>query len=133
MKRVAGALFVVVAAACGGAASDARSAAEAFLDAHYVRIDLQSAREHASGLARDKIEKEIELTKDQEITGETHQPRVNYRLHRGDESPTAAQYAYELTIRATGSDPFAKLVMLTVRKQEGGWKVTNYNESDRPG
>ena len=133
MRRRAVALALAVAAGCSEAGSDARSTAEAFLDAHYVRIDLASAKEHASGLALDKIDKEIELTKDQEITNETRQPRVNYRLNRGDESPESAQFAFELTIRAAGADPFAKLVMVTVRKQEGAWKVTNYSESDMPG
>jgi hypothetical protein len=133
VRRVYVAFVVVCVAACSHSGSDARSTAEAFLDAHYVRIDLEGAKEHAAGLARDKIEKEIELTKDQEIDSDTHQPRVNYRLHRGDESPNAAQFAYELTIRVSGTDPFAKLVMVTVRKQDGAWTVTNYSESDMPG
>ena len=119
--------------ACSDPSSGARSTAEAFLDAHYVRIDLETAKEQTTGLARDKIEQEIALTKDQHITGETRQPRVNYRLHRGDEAGAAAQFAYELTIRAAGLEPFTKIVMVTVRSQEGGWKVTNYSESDKPG
>jgi hypothetical protein len=124
---------VAALAACNDPSSGARSKAEAFLDAHYVHIDLETAREQTTGLARDKIEKEIALTKDQQITAETHQPRVNYRLHRGDEADAAAQFAYELTIRAAGLEPFTKLVMVTVRNQDGGWKVTNYSESDKPG
>ena len=133
MKRHA-ALYVLAAAlaACSSPGSSARSKAEAFLDAHYVHMDLDGAKEHASGLARDKIDKEIALTKDQEITGETRQPRVNYRLQRGDETPNAGQFVYELTIRVPGADPFKKLVMVTVRNEEGSWAVTNYNDSDLP-
>ena len=125
-------MVLLLAAACRDPASSAQARAEAFLDAHYIRIDLEGAREHASGLARDKIDKEIELTKDQEITGETRQPRVNYKLHRSDESPSAAQFAYELTIRAPGADPFKKIVMVTVRQSDGAWSVTNYSEADLP-
>jgi hypothetical protein len=118
--------------ACSGSGSSARSKAEAFLDAHYVHMDLDSAKQHASGLALDKIDKEIQLTKNQEITGETRQPRVNYRLQRGDETPAAGQFIYELTIRVPGADPFKKLVMVTVRNEQGAWAVTNYNDSDLP-
>jgi hypothetical protein len=133
MMRALAALALASLAACSDAGSGARTTAEAFLDAHYVRIDLETAKARASGLARDKIESEIALTKDQEITGETRQPRVNYRLHRGDESAGAAQFAYELTIRASGTDPFTKLVMVTVRNQDGAWTVTNFSESEMPG
>jgi hypothetical protein len=133
MRRAGVLALLIVLVACSDPRSNARSAAEAFLDAHYVRIDLEGAKEHASGLARDKVDEEIELTRDQEITGDTRQPHVNYRLQRGDETPASAQFAYELTIRAAGSDPFTKLVMVTVRNQEGAWKVTNYSESDKPG
>jgi hypothetical protein len=122
----------LLAAACSEPGSTARSTAEAFLDAHYVRIDLDATRELVSGLAREKVEHEISLTRDQPIDGETLQPRVNYKLHRADEAAEAAQYAYELTIRPPGIDPFTKLVMVTVRNDADRWAVTNYSESDMP-
>lgn len=132
-RAVVAAALASAVLACSQPGSSARATAEAFLDAHYVRIDLDQTRELVSGLAKDKVEKEILLTKDQHIDGETLQPRVNYKLHRADEAGAAAQYAYELTIRPPGVDPFAKLVMVTVRNDAGAWSVTNYNESDMPG
>ena len=132
MRRAALFIFAAILAACSDPSTSARSAAEAFLDAHYVHMDLDRAKEHASGLARDKIDKEIQLTKNQEITGETRRPHVNYRLQRGDETPTAGQFVYELSIRVDGADPFKKLVMVTVRNDQGAWAVTNYNDSDLP-
>jgi hypothetical protein len=55
---------------------------------------------------------------------------VNYKLKRSDETAAAAQYAYELTIRPSGMDPFVKLVTVTVRSHDGGWTVTNYSEGE---
>ena len=127
------AVLVVALPACSKPGSVPRSAAEAFLDAHYVRIDLTAAETLASGLARDKVEKEIALTKGQEINRETLQPRVTYKLQRADETKTVGQYAYELTIRAPGADPFHKLVTVTVRSLDGAWSVTNYSEGDAAG
>lgn len=123
-------LFAAACSACSRPGSAPRSTAEAFLDAHYVRIDLAAAGELASGLARDKIDREIALTKDQAIDRETRQPRINYKLERADETETVAQYAYELTIRPPGMEPFAKLVTVTVRRAGDAWSVTNYSEGD---
>lgn len=116
--------------ACSRPGSSPRGTAEAFLDAHYVRIDLAAAEELASGLARDKIANEIALTRDQQIDGETLQPRVNYKLQRVAETDTAAQYAYMLTIRPPGTDVLSKVVTVTVRNTSGQWSVTNYSEGD---
>jgi len=130
VKRALVLVCCVAAAACAKPGVEARPTAEAFLDSHYVHIDLESAMKVSTGLARDKVEKELLLTKDQEITGETFKPRVGYTLQRAEETPELAQYAYELTIRAPGADPFRKLVTVTVRTSDGVWSVTNYGESD---
>jgi hypothetical protein len=130
MKRCFVILGFLAIAGCSRPGQAPRATAEAFLDAHYVRIDLPAAQALASGLARDKIEKEIALTKDNRIDGETMQPRVNYTLQRADEAELAALYAYELTIRAPGVEPFYKVVTVTVRHADGAWSVTNYSEGD---
>ena len=131
MKRtIVVVLFATLALGCARAGSGPRATAEAFLDAHYVRIDLPAAVEFVSGLARDKIDKEIALTKGQEIDHSTQQPRVSYKLQRADESEASAQYAFQLTVRPPGADPFKKLVMVTVRSADGKWSVTNYSEGE---
>lgn len=131
-------VLTVVALVAGAAVSTgcetgggARAAAERFLDAHYVRIDLETARGLCSGLARSKLDKEISLTEEIRIADDTLTPRVNYRLEAARESQGSAQFGYILTIRAPGLEPFDKLVTLTVRESDGAWSVTNYTESDR--
>lgn len=137
MTRVANMLFVgflsTVAAtiACTPAGESPRATAEAFLDAHYVRIDLEAARVLCAGLALDKLEKELALTRDAAIDAETRQPRVTYSIEESREGADRAQYAYVLEIQPDGADVFRKLVVLTLRRETPGWRVSNYTESDR--
>ena len=56
-------LFAAAGAGCRADPSTARGTAERFLDAHYVEIDLPTALPYTSGLARQKVEHEIELVK----------------------------------------------------------------------
>ena len=118
-------------AACTNPGDSPRAAAEAFLDAHYVRIDLEAARPHCAGLALDKLEREIALTANNPEALAMERPRVTYRMEDGRDAEGRASYAYELTVHPTGSDPFHKLVVLSLRDEGGGWRVANYSESDR--
>ena len=108
-----------------------RATAEAFLDNHYVHIDLAAARPFCIGLALDKIDKEVALTRDAEIDAETRKPRVTYRMEESHDDADRAQYAYLLEIHPDGADTFRKLIVLTLRKEADGWRVSNYTESDR--
>ena len=122
-------LAAVPLAGCGG--SGARTTAERFLDAHYVRIDLVTARSVCSGLAREKLDRELALTAEVSIEADTRQPRINYRLEAAREAEDRAQFAYVLRIRAPGAEPFERLITLTVKKEDGAWSVANYTEGDR--
>ena len=122
--------LVTVVAACGAPARNSRSAARAFLDRHYVAIDLDAARGLTVSLAASKIADEIELTRGFVIDAGVAKPRINYSLARSDEAELKARYVYELTIRPPGLEPFAKLVTLSLRSTADGWRVTNYSESD---
>ena len=119
--------------ACARPSGGPRGVAEAFLDAHYVRIDLQASRAFCSGLALSKIEHELELTRGVSVGEDTLKPHVHYRLEREREEPAHALYAYELTVRPPGSESFRRVVMLTVRDREGAWTVTNYDDGELGG
>jgi hypothetical protein len=123
-------VLLVLLPACRPSTETSRGVAEAFLDAQYVEIDLDGARELASGLARRKIEEEIALTSEVEIDAETRRPHISYSLQSAREAPSQAQYDYQLTIRAPGLEPFHRIVMVTVRDGDEGWTVTNYAESE---
>jgi hypothetical protein len=119
------------ASGCTPTGDSPRATAEAFLDAHYVDIDLEAARPLCVGLALDKLDKEVELTRDAKIDAETRKPRITYRIEESRDGADRAQYAYVLEIHPEGSDIFRKLVVLTLRNDSGAWRVSNYTESDR--
>ncbi len=102
--------------------------AEAFLDAYYVHIDLERARELCSGLARDKIEREIGLRGDLRIDRDTRAPKVGYSLRERRAEGDTHRFVYRLSIRPQGADAFERTVIVTVRGAPGRWTVTNYSE-----
>jgi hypothetical protein len=116
---------------CTPAGDSPRATAEAFLDAHYVNIDLEAARPLCVGLALDKLEKEVALTRDAAIDAETRKPRITYRIEESRDDADRAQYAYVLEIHPDGADVFRKLVLLSLRQEADGWRVSNYTESDK--
>lgn len=133
LARVAPVALALCVVGCAGSTDgSARAVAERFLDQHYVRIDLEAARTLTEGLATAKIDKEIELTSEIEIDAETRQPSIYYSLDFAEEAGDVASFQYHLQISAGGVSPYLKLVLLTVRRTDAGWRVTNYSEADPP-
>lgn len=122
-------LVALVSAACHPDPSTPRGAAEAFLDAHYVRIDLPAARELSAGLARHKVEGELELVRGQAIDGATRKPTIHYRLlEEHPQGGEAFNYLYRASITVEDADRFERRWLITVRREDGAWRVTNYQE-----
>ena len=107
-------VVALTAAACTSPTGSSRGTAEAFLDAHYVRITLEAARPFVAGLALEKLEKEIALVENNPDAASAERPRVTYRMEEARDAGTRAHYAYELAIHPTGMDPFHKLVVLSL-------------------
>jgi hypothetical protein len=122
-------LAVVLAAACRPDPATPRGAAERFLDAHYVRIDLPAALEFTAGVARHKVENEIRLVEGQPIDDSTRKPTVHYRLlETHPDGEQAVSYLYRANITIEDADRFERRWLVTVRRDETGWRVTNYQE-----
>jgi hypothetical protein len=123
---------LVVAAASAGCRADpstARGTAERFLDAHYVEIDLPTALPYTSGVARHKVEEEIELVKGVQIDDTTFKPVVRYSL--AEEHPDGdggTKFLYKARILVDGGDGFDRRWLVTVRHEPDGFRVTNYQE-----
>jgi len=122
-------LVVLLAPGCHPDVSTPRGTAEHFLDLHYVAIDLPAALEVTRGVARGKVEQELALTRGQQIDDTTRKPSVHYKLLEehpaGDE---AMNYVYLGTITVDGADRFERRWMVTVRREDDAWRVTNYQE-----
>ena len=115
---------------CGPDPSSARGMAERFLDAHYVRIDLPASSELTSGVAHQKVDDEIALTRGVAIDAATRQPTIHYRLEEErDGGDGATRFVYRLTIVPDDADRFHRRVLLTLRRADEGWTVSNYEES----
>ena len=126
-------LLVVVCLlfACRPDAQTARGTAERFLDAHYVEINLRASKIYCTGLALHKVEEEIRLTQGQAIDETTRKPSVGYRLlEEKSRNQERTSFLYEGTIRVPGAGKFKKKWLLTLRRGEEGWKVSNYSEFD---
>jgi hypothetical protein len=119
-------------AACRPDPSTPRGTAERFLDAHYVHIDLKSALPFTSGVARHKVESEIELVRGVEIDETTRKPTVHYSLLEEHADGTqAVSYVYRGRIAVDGADTFERRWLVTVRQEPEGWRVTNYQEFEQ--
>lgn len=122
------ALLPALAGCQGEGDTTPQGAAEAFIDRHYVEIDLAKARELTAGLARSKIDEELRLTSGQAIDVGTRKPRVYYKLLQKRESGGRTAFVYELTVRPDGGGEFTRKLMIRVRREEAGWRVSNYME-----
>ena len=121
-------LLLALAGCQGEGDTTPQGAAEAFMDRHYVEIDLAKARELTVGLARNKLEEELRLTSGQAIDAGTRKPRVYYKLMQRRESRGRTAFVYKLTIRPDGGGEFTRKLMIRVRREEAGWRVSNYME-----
>ncbi len=133
MRHVVASLGLVslalVVAGCRADPSTPRGTAELFVDAHYVRIDLPSALEFTSGLARHKVEDEIRLVAGQAIDETTRKPTVHYRLlEEHPDGEQAVNYLFHGRIAVDDADTFERRWLVTVRFADGTWSVTNYQE-----
>jgi len=125
----AAAVLLTVLGACGADPSTPRGTAERFLDAHYVRIDLPAALPWTADLARHKVEEEIGLTQGQPIDDTTRKPSVHYTfLEEHPVGDAMVNYLYRGTVVVEDADRFERRWLVTVRRSDDGWRVTNYQE-----
>jgi hypothetical protein len=127
--------FLVLAVFTGGGCrpdpSTPRGTAERFLDAHYVAIDLREAIAFTSGIAKQKVEQEIALVSGVEIDENTRKPVVHYKLlEERPDGEHSVNFLYRGSIAVDGADGFERRWMVTVRREDAGWRVTNYQEFD---
>ena len=126
-----GFVWLLLLNTCQPDAHTAQGTAELFLDAHYVRIDLPTAKAYCAGFARSRVEEEIRLTEGLAIDATTRQPRVYYELL--EETPrgeASVSFRYQADFDVDGAGRFTKNIVLTLRQQAEGWRVVNYREYD---
>ena len=132
-RRPATALLAVLLWLASGCTSDdpARAAAERFVDQYYVEIDLPGALAESVGLAHAKVQRELELIKDQPPPEDALRPRIHYRfLEQQISERDRRGFLYELTISFDGGEQLQRRALVTVREDEGTWRAVNFQELD---
>ena len=123
-------VLLLVIGACGRDLGTAQGVAEEFVDHHYVRIDLPKAKTFTMSLALHKVNEEIRLTDGQKIDASTQKPRVHYTLIEKKEGPERASFLYEGSIQSDDGTSFTRKWLISVRKENSQWRVSNFTESD---
>jgi hypothetical protein len=122
---------IAIAAACSHD-DPGRAAAERFVDAYYVEIDLPRARDEAVGLARAKVEDQIRLLAGEPAIEASARPSVHYRFleqqKKGAERDRRG-FLFEITI-SLGGDALTRRALITVRDEGGAWRAANFQEID---
>ncbi len=108
----------------------ARGVADRFVDQHYVQINLAGAKPFCAGPALNKLAKEQSLTEGQTIDDTTRKPSVKYRLLEEHEGPDTTTFLFEGTISVPDSDQFRRKWIITTRKIDNDWKVSNFEETE---
>ena len=126
--RVLG-LATVLLASCTSSPPD-EQIARRFVDAHYVRIDRPAALAVTAGLARSRIEKEVEDTAGQPISRDTRQPEFRYTLvesRTGDDGRTT--FLFDAEILVPGSAAIHRELWITTSREDEGVRVVAFRES----
>lgn len=126
--------LAVLLAACGPG-NDPREIAEAFCYRYLIELDQTHALEIASGLAADKLRREIESLKGgarvfEEGEREFHQlkPFLDYELKaRTDNDAEHVSFVYHLTIEPRqGGAKMQREILINTTLADGRWTVSNY-------
>src|SRR5438128_1972874 len=111
---------------CDRQASPER-AADRFVDLYFVEIDQARARELASGLARQKLDDELQLVKEvrRTVTPDQAKPTIGYERTGLTPMGERARATYDVHIRQ-GGDESHRRVMLGLERIDGRWTVSNF-------
>lgn len=118
--------------ACGHK-NTAEGVAEKFLYRYFIELNQQGALELSTGLAVDKLEKEIELLmsvrSDPDLDLSKHKPFIDYKLvNTQNRSDNSIAFFYQVSIKSKGGgDEYKRQVVLTTVEIAGNWKVANFD------
>ncbi len=118
-----------------GVRNDPREVADAFCYRYFIKLNQLEALEVSSGLAADKLRKEIELLKggarhfqDGEREFHQHKPFIDYKMaQRTDQDADHVMFLYHLNIEPRqGDEKLEREVLLSAIRENGRWSVNNY-------
>ena len=122
------AIFLV---ACGHSNSP-EGVAEEFLFRYFIELNQRGALELSTGLATDKLNKEIELTQNIRMLPNLdlaqHKPFLDYELvNKQSRSENSVTFFYDVTIENKNGEDYKRELILTTVDMDGDWKVNNFD------
>jgi len=120
-----------------GVGNDPHKISEAFCFRYFIKLNQAEALELASGLAADKLRKEIELLKgearhfqDGEREFHRSKPFIDYKMvQRTDQDAEHVMFLYHLSIEPRqGGEKIEREILLSTIRENGRWKVNNYED-----
>jgi len=114
--------------------NSAEQVGDRFVDAYYLQVDQAQALEHAAGLARERLQTELQQVIQLRRDGQFDQarPTVTYTHVRTQPEGRQVLLIYDLTITPQQVAPIFKRVLLITEPVEEQWKVINFTEIDTP-
>jgi hypothetical protein len=118
-----------------GVRNDPREIADAFCFRYFIKLNQLEALEISSGLAADKLRKEIELLKggarhfqDGEREFHQHKPFIDYKMiERTDQDADHVMFLYHLNIEPRqGDEKLEREILVSAIREKGRWTINNY-------
>lgn len=103
-----------------------------FVEAYYVRVDQAQAVEYAAGLARERLQVELQQVTQLRRGNALAQARPSVTYTRARTQPEGRQVllTYDLTITPEHVAPILKKILLITEQVGEQWRVVNFTETD---
>ena len=114
-----------------GYANSPEGVAEEFLFRYFIELNQRGALELSTGLAIDKLNKEIGLLqsvrREPNLDLSKHKPLIDYELINAQERDgESATLYYDVIIQRKSGDQVTREQVISVTKVGGVWKVNNF-------
>jgi hypothetical protein len=132
LGRIVISLVIAFAVASCARQNSPESTGDRFVEAYYVQIDQAQAAEFAAGLARERLQAELQKVMQlrRHDTLAQARPQVSYALARAQPEGRQVLLTYDLTIRPSQVAPILKKILLIMEPVGEQWKVVNFTEAD---
>jgi hypothetical protein len=111
--------------------SPSQQAAEKFMEAYYVQLNVPGALPLTEGLAKEKLQGQIQLLQGAGGPDPAQdKPQISYKLiNHNAEDPHTATFVYE--VRTNQKEVGKRMVFVKVRHEAGDrWVITQFTEND---
>lgn len=123
--------FTLTTVACSRP-SPSQQVADQFMEAYYVRVSVKEATAFADGLAKEKLQGQLDLMAgDGGPDSAKNIPHVTLSLI-DKQHPSADEATYVYEVRTSVEDVGKRTVFVKMRQEGGKWVVTQFTEDDAP-